>query len=82
MVGCGDAIHPEVRGDAIGAKLRENVMAEIPVERIFLRNMAEILHEGSILELIFFDNNSPLVRISPICSDLLIGFPSTQVSHE
>ena len=46
MVGCGNAIHPEVRGDAIDAKLREDVVAEIPVERIFLRKMAEVLHKG------------------------------------
>ena len=54
MVGCGDAVHPEIRGDAIDAKLRENVVAEIPVKRIFLRNMAEVL-QGSTLQLIFFD---------------------------
>jgi len=47
MVGRGNAIHPEVRGDAIGAKLREDVVAEIPVELIFFRKMAEIFQEDS-----------------------------------
>jgi hypothetical protein len=37
MVGCGDAIDPEVRGTTIDAKLRENVVMEISVERIFSR---------------------------------------------
>ena len=32
---------------AIDAELREDIVAEIPVERIFLRKMAEVLHEGS-----------------------------------
>jgi hypothetical protein len=33
---------------------------EMPVERIFLRKMAEMLHEDSTVEL-FFDKNSPRV---------------------
>ena len=39
--------HPEVRGDAIDAKRREDVVAEIPVKLIFLRKMAEVFHAGS-----------------------------------
>jgi hypothetical protein len=61
MVGCGDAIHPEVRGATIDAELRENVVTEIPVERIFSRQMAEVLHEGSTFELFSFDDNTPQV---------------------
>jgi hypothetical protein len=52
MVGCGKAIHPEVRGATINAELRENVIAKIPIERIFFRKMAEVLHEGSTVELL------------------------------
>jgi hypothetical protein len=53
MVGCGKAIHPEVGRAAIDAELRENVVAEIPIERIFLRKMAEVLHKISTVELFF-----------------------------
>ncbi|MGD0238614.1 MAG: hypothetical protein ABSC55_29255 [Syntrophorhabdales bacterium] len=49
MVGCGNAIDPEVRGDAIDAKLRQDIVAEIFAERIFLR-------------IVFFDKNSPRVQ--------------------
>ena len=47
MVGCRKAIHPEVRGDAIDAKLREDIVAEIPIELIFLRKRADVFYEGS-----------------------------------
>jgi len=47
MVGCRKAIHPEVRGGAIDAKLREDIVAEIPIEPIFLRKRADVFHEGS-----------------------------------
>ena len=47
MVGCGNTIHSEVRGDPIDAKLREDVTTEIPVERIFVGKMAEVFHEVS-----------------------------------
>jgi hypothetical protein len=47
MVGRRNAVHPEVRGDAVDAKLREDVVAEIPIELIFLRKMADVFHEGS-----------------------------------
>jgi len=49
MLGCENAMHPEFRGDAIDAKLREDVLAEIPVELIFLRKMAEVLHKKVIV---------------------------------
>jgi len=49
MVGCRHARHPEVRRvPVIDAKLRENLVAEIPVERIFLRKTPKLLHEDSI----------------------------------
>ena len=47
MVGRRNAIDPEIRGDAIDAKLREDIVAEIPIELIYLRKMADVFHEGS-----------------------------------
>ena len=61
MVGCGDAIHPEVRGATIYAELRENVVTEIPVKRIFLRKTADVVHEGSAFELFFSIRTPPRV---------------------
>jgi len=75
MVGCGNAIDPEVRGDAIDAKLRQDIVAEIFAERIFLRKMAEVLHEDSTLELFF------LIRTPLGCRKYRRGQSSVSMSH-
>ena len=50
VVGCLNPIHPEVGGDAVDAELREDVVAQIPVERIFFGKMSQVFHESSIPE--------------------------------
>jgi hypothetical protein len=45
MVGCLNPIHPEVWRDSIYADLRKDVVAEIPVEGVVMREVAKIIHE-------------------------------------
>jgi hypothetical protein len=45
MVGCLNPIHPEAWREAIYADLRQDVVAEIPVEGVVLREVAKIIHE-------------------------------------
>jgi len=47
MVGCSNAVHPEVRGNASDAELQEDIVAEILIKRIFLRKMADVFHKDS-----------------------------------
>jgi hypothetical protein len=51
MVGCLHAKHPKVRRAAADTYLREDVIAQIPVEGILLGKMSKIFHESSIRSL-------------------------------